>query len=465
MPRLDDLAEKLAPLLGEFLPRQRWYAGHEIPTSVVVTTLDLRDGDPALAWYLLDVVDADGGAATYQVVLGGRPVAGDDDFLQGKQRVTVGEVDGWVWYDALVDPQLALAVLGKVAPDESAEIARPLVVEQSNTSVVYDERLILKLFRRVHPEPNPDVEITETLGERGFPHVVPQLAEMRYERADLAVVRQYLLGSTDAWHLAHTSLRDLLGTRLAPEEAGGDFGPEAFTLGEVTGRMHVALAEAYGTEAADPAAWLEGFRAQLARVPKREVGPVPEGPPAEHADAEPVEVAELVDVAAVEAAVARLVDVADPGLALRIHGDLHLGQFLLADAGWFVLDFEGEPVRPVAERSAASSPLRDVAGMVRSFQYAARTGLAERGRDVDPELVGMADAWEARAVQAYLAGYRHVEGVDELLPGSDGDLTRVLRAFELDKAVYEVIYELAHRPEWVDIPASAVRRTLSLAAG
>jgi maltokinase len=470
VPRLDDLAEKLAPLLAQFLPRQRWYAGHETPTAVAVSPLDLRDGEPALAWFLLDVSDADGGMATYQVVLGGRPARGDDDFLLGKERVTVGEVDGWLWYDALVDPELALAVLEKVAPDESATIARPLVVEQSNSSVVYDERLILKLFRRVHPEPNPDVEITEILGERGFPHVVPQLATLRSDRADLAVVRQYLLGSTDAWNLAHTSLRDLLGTRMPPEEAGGDFGPEAFALGEVTGRLHVALAEAFGTDSPDPAAWLDTFRAQLSRVPKlewrgadgadddREAADEPE-------PSEVTEAAEIVDVAAVEALLAELVDVDDAGRAFRIHGDLHLGQFLLGDPGWFVLDFEGEPVRPVAERQAAASPLRDVAGMVRSFHYAARTGLAERGRDVDDELVDLADAWEVRAVEAYLAGYHHVEGVDELLPANDADRDRVLRAFELDKAIYEVIYELAHRPDWVDIPASAVRRTLALAAG
>jgi maltokinase len=470
VPRLDDLAEKLAPLLGQFLPRQRWYAGHETPTAVAVSPLDLRDGEPALAWFLLDVSDADGGVATYQVVLGGRPARGDDDFLLGKERVTVGEVDGWLWYDALVDPELALAVLEKVAPDESATIARPLVVEQSNSSVVYDERLILKLFRRVHPEPNPDVEITEILGERGFPHVVPQLATLRSDRADLAVVRQYLLGSTDAWNLAHTSLRDLLGTRMPPEEAGGDFGPEAFALGEVTGRLHVALAEAVGTDSPDPAAWLDTFRAQLSRVPKlewrgadgadddREAADEPE-------PSEVTEAAEIVDVAAVEALLAELVDVDDAGRAFRIHGDLHLGQFLLGDPGWFVLDFEGEPVRPVAERQAAASPLRDVAGMVRSFHYAARTGLAERGRDVDDELVDLADAWEVRAVEAYLAGYHHVEGVDELLPANDADRDRLLQAFELDKAIYEVIYELAHRPGWVDIPASAVRRTLALAAG
>jgi maltokinase len=460
VPRLDEpdhLAEKLAPLLGDFLPRQRWFAGHEPPAAVSLTTLDRRDGDPALAWYLVDAVDAAGDRATYQVVLGGRPSPSERDFLQGKERVTVGELDGWIWYDALVDPELALDVLNKVAPDESATVARPLPVEQSNTSLVYDERLILKLFRRVHPEPNPDVEITDVLGEAGFPHVVPQLAELRYEGADLAVVRQYLLGSTDAWNLAHTSLRDLLASGLPPEEAGGDFGPEAGTLGEVTGRLHLALADAFGTREADPAAWLDGFRAQLTRLSAAAAEP-------EGGEEGEEKAAALVDVAAVDAVLTDLVTGVDPGPAFRIHGDLHLGQFLLADAGWFVLDFEGEPVRPVAERQVASSPLRDVAGMVRSFHYAARTGLAEWGRDVDPELVALSEAWEARAVNEFWHAYQAVPGIDVLLPADADERRRILRAFELDKAVYEVTYELAHRPDWVDIPASAVRRTLALAS-
>ncbi len=441
MPRLDDLAEKLAPLLGEYLPRQRWYAGETSPAAVAMTPLDLREGDPLLAWYLVDVTDAAGEHAVYQLVLGARPAPCEEEFLHGKGRVTVGEVDGWVVYDALVDSVLALAVLERVAPDESATVARPLVVEQSNSSVVYDERLILKLFRRVHPEPNPDVEITDELGTRGFPHVVPQLAELRYEGADLAVVRQYLLGSTDAWQLAHTSLRDLLGTRMAPEEAGGDFGPDAATLGEVTARLHLALADAFGTVAADTDAWLAATEAQLARLPEA--------------------AGELIDARAVSRALAGLIDVGEPGPAFRVHGDLHLGQFLMSDAGWFVIDFEGEPVRPVVERLEASSPLRDVAGMARSFHYAARTALLERGRDVDPELVELGGAWETRAMEAFWRGYQAVPGIDLLLPPAAADRERLLRAFELDKAVYEIHYELAHRPDWVDIPVSAVRRALT----
>ena len=445
------MAEALAPLLGEFLPRQRWYAGNEPPARVEVTVLDAREGEPLLVWLLADAVDGEGARATYQIVLGGRPAPSDAEFLQGKARVTLGEVDGWIYYDALVDPDLALLVLEKVAPDESAEVARPLVVEQSNTSVVYDERLILKLFRRVHPGPNPDVEITELLGERGFPHVVPQLAELRYEGFDLAVVRQYLLGSTDAWELAHTSLRDLLNTRVPPDEAGADFGPEALTLGDVTARLHLAMADVFGSEPGSSREWLAGFRAQLERLP-------------DVAAAAAVPMSEVADAGAVEAALAALADVSDSGMATRIHGDLHLAQMLLADAGWFVLDFEGEPVRPVAERVRASSPLRDVAGMVRSFHYAARTGLAERGRDVDPELVDLAAQWESRARDEFWRGYQSVAGIDLLLPGSTADRDSLLRAFELDKAVYEIIYELSHRPDWVDIPASAVRRTLALVA-
>jgi maltokinase len=455
MARLDDIGEKVAPLLGDFLPQQRWFTGDEPPRRVDVTALDVRPGDPLFAWLVVDVTTAEGSDATYQLALGGRPVEAEPDFLHGKARATVGVVDDVVYYDALVDPELALLVFHLVAPDEEAHVARPLLVEQSNTSVVYDERFILKFFRRLHAEPNLDVEVTKALVDQGFPHVVPQLEPLRRDGTDLAVIRQYLLGATDAWDLAHTSLRVSLSSPLPDSETGGGFSAEAATLGDVTARLHLALAAAYGTEAGAPADWLVAFRDQLERLANH--------PPANPGAAGGPRIApgDVVDVAGVGALLDSLTEVGDPGAAIRVHGDLHLGQLLLADTGWYVIDFEGEPTRPVAERVRPSSPLRDVAGMVRSFQYAARTALVERGRDIDEEIVAMADDWESEAVDAFWRGYTGVEGIDALLPGSEVDQRKLLRAFELDKAVYEVIYELGHRPDWVDVPASAIRRALA----
>jgi len=451
--RADDLAEKLTPLLGAYLARQRWYGGHEPPAGVHVLVFDIRGDDPVIAWLLVDALDEAGEVTgTYQVVLGGRPLEADEEFLRGKERVTVGPIDGWVFYDALVDPELALHVLDRVAPDLEATVARPLVVEQTNSSVVYDERLILKLFRQLHREPNADVEITHALNERGFPHVVPQHAELKLDDVDLAVVREYLRGSTDAWQLAHTSLRGLLGwPGEVPERAGGDFAPEAVALGEMTARLHLALADIYGTRPAEVQAWLEGFRAQLARLREIRV----------ERDGEEITAADLVDTATIEQTFDDLCEVQDAGVVTRIHGDLHLGQLLLGDAGWFLLDFEGEPARPVAERVAPASPLRDVAGLVRSLQYAARTSLRERGRDIDPELIATSEAWETRAADAVWHGYQSVPGIEDLLPPDRADRESLLAAFQLDKAVYEIIYELAHRPDWVEIPVSAINRMLA----
>jgi maltokinase len=431
----DHLAAKLPPLLADFLPRQRWYADDEAPVEVTVRSVEVIRQDPLLLWVIADVTTPSGEEGTYQLVVGGRPVVDQPNFLLGKERVTLGALDGHLLYDALVDPELALDVLAVVAPDEPAEMARPLVVEQSNSSVVYDERLILKLFRRVHAEPNPDVEVTRELGLRGFPHVVPQRAELRREGMDLAVLRDYQLGSTDAWQLAQTSLRDLLGSRLPPDEAGGDFGPEAAMLGEVTAALHGAMADAFGTFPAEPQVWLGDMLAQLDRVP-----------------------AGVLDRDRIAGRLGELVADSHGG-AIRIHGDLHLGQFLQADAGWFVLDFEGEPGRPVPERTRPSSPLRDVAGMVRSLHYASQVALLERGRDVDPELAELAAEWEDRAVAAFWAGYHHTPSTAPL-PAGERDQRALVGAFELDKAVYEVAYELAHRPSWVGIPRAAIERVL-----
>jgi maltokinase len=155
---------------------------------------------------------------------------------------------------------------------------------------------------------------------------------------------------------------------------------------------------------------------------------------------------------------ASLASAADAGPAIRVHGDYHLGQVMRTDTGWYVLDFEGEPARPLAERIARTSPMKDVTGMLRSFDYAARWVLLERDA-VDAERLHVrAEAWLALNCGAFLDGYLDTPGVEALLPGDQDSYRAVLEAFELDKAIYELEYERAYRPEWVDVPGSAVHR-------
>jgi maltokinase len=440
----DDLV-RLAP---DYLQRQRWY-GAAGRTLVGVETVDfevLQPGLPALVWALVDGHFAEGDAVTYQLVLGVRPLEDTERFLEGKGRMFLGDLDtpdGPVLvYDALVDPDLAVLFLRHIAPDEEVERMRPINVEQSNTSVIFDERLILKVFRRVPVGPNPDVEMTDALARAGFTHISAPVAAWRRDGRDLAVVRQYLAGGSDGWQLAMTSLRDLYDRRLDPALSGGDFAPEASRLGEITADMHLALARGLGSQPGDAGEWAAAMVAQLDRVPPG-----------------------TIDGEAVAAVYARLRDVDDAGCAIRVHGDAHLGQTMRTDDGWYVLDFEGEPAAPLDERRQPSSPLRDVAGMLRSFHYAAQAGLIERGVELDDELADLADQWERRSADAFFKGYLAVDGIESLLPPDEGDRRLVLDAFLLAKAVYEVAYEAAHRPDWLPIPLSAVRRLLDQGVG
>ncbi|MEO7554970.1 MAG: hypothetical protein ABIV94_00020, partial [Acidimicrobiales bacterium] len=320
--------------------------------------------------------------------------------------------------------------------------ARPIGVEQSNTSVVFDERVILKLFRKVEVGPNPDVELTGALTGASYPHIAATVGEWHRDGRDLAVVRQFLDGGGDGWQLALTSLRDIYMSRVEPAEAGGDIAPEAWRLGVVTAEMHLALAAALGTAPAEPVVWADAMERDLERLAGRSATAA-----GGDADLEPA-----------RRAFAQLRALTDAGAASRIHSDLHLGQVMRTDAGWYLLDFEGEPLEPIAERRRRSSPLRDVAGMLRSFHYAAEVALRDYGESIDDELRGLAQRWEAHAGLAFLDGYHSVEGIDALLPTSEADRRTVLDAFIAAKAVYEVGYERDHRPDWADIPLTALAR-------
>ncbi|HLT17283.1 MAG TPA: hypothetical protein VK007_11320, partial [Acidimicrobiales bacterium] len=229
------ILDALPEHLPEHIARQRWSgAGERHITGVTARWQEVvREGDPLLLWMVVTARFGDGAEQDYQLFLGARSAEQLPDFLSGKERETVAflpEPQPVVVYDALVDPDLAIDVLHLAAPDIDAVVRRPIVLQHSNSSVVFDETSILKVFRKVAPGPNPDVEVPRTLAERGFEHVLPPLAELHRDGADLLVLREFLVGSTEGWELARASVRDVLASGLAPEESGADFAPDAERL-------------------------------------------------------------------------------------------------------------------------------------------------------------------------------------------------------------------------------------------
>lgn len=372
----------------------------------------------------------------YQVPLGAaseRPDELPDVAHVGSLRTDRGDAH---LFDALADEELALEFCSIVAPGLDVSTVRAQPGEQSNTSLVLDERFITKVFRRVQPGPNLDVEVTEALGRIGYGEVPVPVAVWRRNNTDFAVTRRYERSRGDGVELATASLREMFNRRRPPRDCKLDFAREAYQLGRDVGALHVALAQAFAAEPADGGAWADDMSAQLHRVASG------------HLETERIE-----DV------YQRLRVADDLGSAIRIHGDLHLGQVLRLARHWMVLDFEGEPARPLEERRRPSSPLRDVAGMTRSFHYAAGLALRETGAP-DKELRLLADAWAERAINTFLSGYADVDEVHRLLPQARSSRDALLSVFEMDKAVYEVAYELAHRPALVDLPIRAVERLL-----
>ncbi len=437
--------------LGDYLAGQRWFHSAQPPRRGevhVVKAGQLPDTSPPL-WQVLVGVGDD----TYQLILSVRALNGpesspndtDPGGISARSLIAVqGDV---AVHDVLGDPQMALALLESIsAGSERAERCRLLTAEQSNTSLIFDDRLILKVFRRLRRGRNPDAEVTSALAAAGFTNVATPLVEWRDDEYDFAFGQTFLNGGSEGWALALASLRDFFSfhtesTGNGPGDAGGDFGPEAARLGQVTARMHLHLNRAFpppagGDVASTWAALLQSIRARLA-VASETLGRDLEG--------------------LVSGLLERAANLEGPGPATRVHGDLHLGQVMRTDLGWFVLDFEGEPDRPLFERLAPASPLKDVAGMLRSLHYASRYSLGERDRSEWPHLTSAALAWELRNREEFLAGYEGEPGIDVLLPDAY-TMSDVMSIYELDKALYELDYELAHRPEWVDIPMDALER-------
>jgi maltokinase len=441
-------------LMG-WLPGQRWFAGKGAPIdglAIVADTL-LVEGDPSLR-HLIVAVSQASGTDRYQLLAGLRTAI--PDRLEHAVIGPAGDAQtgqGWVAYDALHDPPLTRRLLVAMAGQETigqlSFAAEPdaaidtgleslvLTTEQSNTSMIFGEEAILKVFRRPHAGPNPDLEIPRALHRAGSPHVAPPLGWMQTTLDGmptvLAILSAYLRAATDGWLLAATSVRDLYAEDAgSAANAGGDFAAEAHRLGEATAEVHRALAEAFGT-------------AELPASAHRDLATQMRG----RLDAAVAAVPELARHAGLLAgAFTELAGLGEPLTVQRIHGDYHLGQVIRTQAGWVLLDFEGEPVVPLAQRRARAPALRDVAGMLRSLDYAARHQLP--GHADQERAHAAARDWVSRNQAAFCAGYAQAGGTD---PGKHAVL---LRALTLDKAVYEVMYEASHRPSWLSIPLESI---------
>jgi trehalose synthase-fused probable maltokinase len=454
---IDALAGIDIDALRDWVEEQRWYASksRHVTSVELVESATVREKQPRLVIALLQTGFATGTHELYQLPVGVRP-AGEDG------PGTITETDQWTLYDALSDPQQGRELLRQI--DAQSEIAtdeglfsfhrangaldlgdepdvRPMGVEQSNSSLVFADRLAMKVFRKVEPGLNPELEMLRFLTARGFPNIAPLYGWCEYQgealTATLLVTQRFLPDGTGGWE-------------LALDEIATD--PDAFLdrlggLGGVTAQMHTVLA----SDASDPAfspeepseESLSLLTATLDEDIDRLFSRLPDDERLDPIRGRGQDVQERLSV---------LSKIGAGGRMIRTHGDFHLGQTLMTPRGWVILDFEGEPARPLHERRQKRSPLRDVAGMLRSFAYVSSAAEMQRGTPA-PE------GWEERARGAFLDHY--LDAVEaNLLPMGEAAVANLLSVFELEKAVYELRYELDNRPDWVPIPVAGIERIL-----
>jgi maltose alpha-D-glucosyltransferase / alpha-amylase len=506
--------------LPRFLVRQRWFGakGWKIMGAEIVGTVSIgagRDGAGGIV-ALVEVSFLEGEPATYALPMIGKR-DGDD---VGAEHVIarVEAADGtWLLVDGLRDAGVATALfelierrraarggdarLAGVRAEGFARLREAGSLEpqlgwgdQSNTSVTFGDRFVLKLFRRIGQGVNPEVEIGRFLTDRtAFRHVPPtagalELTTARGGSSTVAVLQGYVQNEGDAWRYALDAIResferaltlpadqpvptadravmDLVGElpSLLTYDLVGPFLGSAWLLGRRTAQLHLAL----GSQPDDPTfapepitrmyqrSLYQSMRSQAAATFRRltRIRIVPG-------------VEELLDrQEELLSRFAMLTGDRISGQRIRTHGDYHLGQVLWTGRDFVVIDFEGEPARPLSERRIKRSPLRDVAGMLRSFDYATRTVMRspwveDLSFEARASLGDWARTWTHWVAATFLGHYFEIAGDSPLLPETMDERRRMLHAHLLDKALYEVAYELDNRPDWLDVPVAGLLELL-----
>jgi len=436
--------------LIEYVTSRRWYGAksRSVSHSQLLDSIVLRTAEPHFALALVEMRYDTGAHDIYQLVYALRdgqievdalddPAAARELVHAMRSGLTLQGGEGVIEFR----PVEGFTGLGRELMD-----ARSVGAEQSNTSIVFDDELILKVFRRLEPGINPELEMLRFLTEHGFANVAALGGWYAYSGgplgATLGILQEFVPDGIDGWGLALDEISS------APERFGG----RLRRLGEVTGVMHTVLASDSNDAAFAPETPSVEALALLTATVDEEIERVFVSLPEDDERLAPIagrgeEVREQLRL---------LTYAGSAGKAIRTHGDYHLGQTLWSEGDWVILDFEGEPARSLTERRRKRSPLRDVAGMLRSFAYVASAVELLRG-------LRAPDGWEEAARATFLEGY--LATVDPvLLPSGQVAIERLLAVYELEKAVYELRYELDNRPDWVGIPVAGIQRLIETAA-
>ncbi|HEY3247746.1 MAG TPA: maltose alpha-D-glucosyltransferase [bacterium] len=525
------LQQALAAALPPYLASARWFAGKArrvkavrvadtvpVPSvapgaGIVIATVDYTDGDPET--YALPVAVAAGAASAGIAAAQPQAVIAE---LTSADHTASGVI-----YDALIDPAFCRALLDAIGGRRHLRSARGEIVaaptrafrrvaagaegpitlirsEQTNSSVVYGDRLIMKLFRRLEPGINPDVDVGRFLTEHGFAHTPAVAGVLEYRSGGahtaVAILQQFVRNQGDAWQYTQDSLHQFFDQVMSagpagelpapsaavlvdraetdlPQHAGellGAYRESARLLGQRTAELHQTLASDRNAPEFAPEPVTMHYQRSMYQSMRNLLSRVLAHAGAQRAAVPGSLAADLREVGAMEEAIGRrfaaVLEQRITASRIRIHGDYHLGQVLYTGKDFVIIDFEGEPSRPLGERRMKRLALRDVAGMIRSFHYAAytalvaveRSGLA-RGETL-AALERWAEFWSLWTSATFLRSYLLTAGTAPFIPGSRRELTALLDALLLEKAVYELGYELNHRPAWVPIPLRGITQLM-----